>query len=81
LANVASDCGGIPEVVEDNVSGLLFRTGDALDLKEKLKRLILDHELRREMGVNGRRISEERFGIDEYVKRTQEEILKLLNQT
>lgn len=81
LPNVASDCGGIPEVVEDNVSGLLFRTGDALDLKEKLKRLILDHELRRKMGVNGRRISEERFGIDEYVKRTQEEILKLLNQT
>lgn len=80
LPNVASNCGGISEVVEDGVSGLLFRTGDALDLKIKLKRLAIDQEIRKEMGINGRRISEERFGIIEYAQKIQEEILKVLGR-
>jgi glycosyltransferase involved in cell wall biosynthesis len=36
---ICSDLGAFPELVEDNVSGLLFKTGDANDLKEKISYL------------------------------------------
>jgi hypothetical protein len=37
---VCSDLGGMAEMVEDGVSGLRFRPGDAEDLREKLLRLV-----------------------------------------
>jgi len=37
---IATDIGGIPEIVHDNLDGLLFKRGDVLDLKQKLERVI-----------------------------------------
>jgi len=37
---IATDIGGIPEIVRDNLNGLLFKRGDVLDLKEKMERVI-----------------------------------------
>lgn len=42
---VASDRGGMAEMVADGVSGLLFRPGDAGDLSRALRRLIDEPEL------------------------------------
>jgi glycosyltransferase involved in cell wall biosynthesis len=42
--------GGIPEVVEDNVTGLLAPPGDADALTQALQSLIQDSARRREMG-------------------------------
>ncbi len=53
-AVVASDVGGLKELVEDNSTGLLFRAGDANDLAEKLLRLVADASLRRGLGTAGR---------------------------
>ena len=39
---LASDIGGIPELVRRGVSGELFRAGDARDLAVKLRRFITD---------------------------------------
>lgn len=36
---ICSDLGAFPEMVEDNVSGLLFKPGDATDLREKVNYL------------------------------------------
>ena len=51
---VASDIGGLKEVVRDGVTGLLFKPGDPEDLAEKLARLIEEPGLRRELGERGR---------------------------
>jgi len=51
---VASDIGGLKEVVRDGVSGLLFTPGDPEDLAYKLARLIDEPELRRKLGKQGR---------------------------
>jgi len=37
---IASRLGGIPELVKDNISGLLFKAGDALELRLKIQKII-----------------------------------------
>lgn len=54
LPVVASDVGGIPEAVDDGVSGLLVPRGDAGALREALAELLADPELRVRMGEEGR---------------------------
>lgn len=51
-----------PELIEDGLNGFLCNLGGR-QLAEKIEKLILDEELRRRMGKNGRKIAEERFEI------------------
>jgi len=53
-AVVATDIGGIPEMVEDGVNGSLFPLEDAGILTARLEKLLSDPVLRREMGRRGR---------------------------
>jgi glycosyltransferase involved in cell wall biosynthesis len=60
LPVVASDRGGLPEVVLPEKTGLLFPAGDSHALSAQLARLIDDPSLRRALGVAGyRRLSAE----------------------
>jgi len=52
---VASAVGGIPELVEDGVTGILVPPGDVGALRAALERLLDDPVLRRRMGRAGRR--------------------------
>jgi glycosyltransferase involved in cell wall biosynthesis len=61
LPVVASDIVGCRESVKDGVTGLLVSPANAQALKEALKRLINDPELRRELGRNGRARVEQEF--------------------
>lgn len=53
--------GGVPEVVSQNVNGLLVAPGDAPALAAAVLRLVRSPELRETMGVAGRKIFLERF--------------------
>ena len=54
LPIVASDVGGIPEIVEDQVNGLLVRPGNATDLIAALERVMRDPGLRESMSRSNR---------------------------
>lgn len=54
LPVVASRIGGLPELVEDGVTGLLFTPGDAADLARQVVRLHADPGLSRDLGASGR---------------------------
>ena len=58
---VASDAGGLGEVVADGETGLLVPPGDPAALTAALLRLVRSTELRLSMGAAGRRRYEERF--------------------
>ena len=58
---IASDVGGLPEVVADRETGLLVPPDDPEALAAALLRLINDEALRRVMGAAGRRRYEARF--------------------
>lgn len=52
LPVVGSRIGGIPELVEDGVTGLLARPGDAADLAARMEMLACDESLRRTLSAN-----------------------------
>ncbi|TAK34788.1 MAG: glycosyltransferase family 1 protein [Chloroflexota bacterium] len=60
-AVVASRIGGLAELIEDRVSGLLVEPGDTDALAEAVVRLLGDTELREEMGRAARRRAETMF--------------------
>jgi glycosyltransferase involved in cell wall biosynthesis len=51
---VASDAGGLPEVVEHGVTGLVVPRGDSHALAAAMEQLLSDPLMRRRMGVAGR---------------------------
>ena len=52
LPVVASNVGGLPEVIDDKVNGILFKPGDVGDLSEKLLTLINSEETRHQLSKN-----------------------------
>lgn len=68
---VASASGGLPEVVEDGVSGLLVPPGDPRALADGILKLLENPDLRRRMGQAGRRRAAA-FGVEESVRQAVE---------
>jgi glycosyltransferase involved in cell wall biosynthesis len=66
---IASRIGGIPDIVEDGVSGLLVPPGDADALAAALRRLRDDPALARRLGEAGRRRLREQFSWPAIVQR------------
>src|SRR5215210_5789075 len=54
VAVVASDAGGLPEVVENGVTGLVVPRGDSKALAQAIESLLADPQRRRQMGQAGR---------------------------
>ena len=46
---VASNTGGVPEIIRDGYNGLLFTPGNSEELAAQLKRVIMDADLRRRL--------------------------------
>ena len=67
LPVVASKVAGIPEVVQDNVSGLLGDPGDAAQLATAMVRVLQDSGLGARLGHEGRAFVRPRFGVDGYI--------------
>jgi glycogen(starch) synthase len=58
LPVVASDTGGVPELVEHDGSGLLVPPGQAAPLADALNRLLKDQDLSRRFGSRGRTLAQ-----------------------
>jgi glycosyltransferase involved in cell wall biosynthesis len=76
---IASDVGGIPEVVEHEANGLLVPSGDVDALATALGRLSRDRALLRQLAVRARPSVEARFSVDEMARRTQDVMLAVLD--
>ena len=61
LPVVATDVGGLPEIVRDGETGFLVAPRDPVALAERIGHLLADPTLAREMGERGRRRQEEQF--------------------
>lgn len=68
---VATRIGGVPEVVEHGVTGLLVEPGDVAGLAEAVLSLLQDATLRRRYGEAGRRRAESQFDQRRLIARMQ----------
>jgi len=66
---VASNIGGLPEVVEHGVTGFLHDPEHLAGFVASSLRLLTHERLRRTMGRRARRVARERFSVDEMVDR------------
>ncbi|HXF48611.1 MAG TPA: glycosyltransferase [Verrucomicrobiae bacterium] len=65
---IASNTGGLPEVMRDGVSGFLVPPEDVNALAEKIELLVSDENLRKRMGKAGREFVRKNFNWSENVK-------------
>ena len=69
---IASDIGGIVDIVVNNETGVLVRAGDAQALADALERVLGDASLARRLGDAGRRRLAERFSWDAILSRVED---------
>ena len=72
LPVVVSDIPQLTAIVSDGENGLTFKRGNAEDLADKIRLLIGDSRLRRELGRNARRTVEESYGSHNIAEPTEE---------
>jgi glycosyltransferase involved in cell wall biosynthesis len=71
LPVVAPASGGPLEIVEDGITGLLFRPGDVEHASECVLRLIRDRELAARLGLAARKRAEREFGTEVQIEATR----------
>jgi glycosyltransferase involved in cell wall biosynthesis len=69
---VASRVGGVPEFVEDGVTGLLVEPRDPEALAGAIVRILRDHALAEALGRNGRALVRDRYCVDVMVRRVED---------
>lgn len=73
---IASDVGGVNELVQDGVNGLLIPRGNIFELVDKLKYILEHKDLIKSMGEASRKIYEEEYTAD----RMNQKILSVYNE-
>ena len=75
---IASDIGGMPEMVKDSQTGLLFEPGNGLALAERMKYLQGNPSLVDEMGRHARNRAETEFDAETHYRRLMEVYEKIM---
>jgi len=77
---IATNFGGIPDVVEDEVNGLLFENNNIDGLKEKIERVLDDNALRQRLIQNGLVTAFERFTMEKTISTYEEYFSDLITE-
>lgn len=76
LPIVTTNEGGIPDIVYDGINGLICEKNNPESLANNIVKLLLDSELRKQMGSNGRKRLNERFTENVLEERMNEILMK-----
>jgi|CXWL01.1.fsa_nt_gi glycosyltransferase involved in cell wall biosynthesis len=68
---IASSVGGLPDLVEDGVTGLLVPPADSTALAAAISALLLDTRMAEALGLAGRECWEREFGLNVFYEATQ----------
>jgi glycosyltransferase involved in cell wall biosynthesis len=77
-AIVATDVPGCREIVVSGYTGLLVKPNDVVGLSEAIATLLVDHQKRSAMGLQGRKLVEELFSDEIVIQRTMN-VYRVLN--
>ena len=70
-AVIGTQCGGVPEIIENGKTGLLFKPGDSTGLKNALMKLIKDISYRNNLALAGKKSADERFSEENHFKKLE----------
>ena len=73
---IATNIGGIPELIEDGNTGFLIETGDDQDLIKKINQILDQPIIANNMGSKGKKIMQKNFSWDNIAKK----FVDVLNQ-
>jgi glycogen(starch) synthase len=76
---VASDVGGISDIIEDGITGLKVQPGDSSALAAFLRRVLEDDSLAESLLTNARRVVAEKYSWALVAERTMEVYKNLVN--
>jgi len=77
---IATNVGGIPELVKDNVTGLLLRSNSPAELADSIILLLTDREKSQRMGKEGQKRAFGEFHPSRFVESVERMYLDLLTQ-
>jgi glycosyltransferase involved in cell wall biosynthesis len=69
---IAADHGGLSEIIENNVSGILFEPCNANDLASKLSEIMCNQHLITEIGIKGQNIFNTRFTEEIFIQKLKQ---------
>lgn len=79
LPIVTTDEGGIPDVVQDGVNGLITERQNAESLATAIERLLNDGDLRKQLGKKGYELYLQKFTVEVFERNLCDILLKILN--
>ncbi|WP_172600359.1 glycosyltransferase family 4 protein [Sulfurivermis fontis] len=77
VAVVGTDAGGVPEIIEDGRSGLLFTPEDASHLARQLEHLARNDGLRRQLAAAGKARADDLFAEENHYRRLADTLLNV----
>ena len=80
VPSIGTHSGGIPELIEDGVTGCLVNLDDVDELSETILSLAFDAEKRRRMGESARKLVEQKFLPPAHCEKIQTIYRELLNR-
>lgn len=72
VAVVGSDRGGVPEIIENGQSGLLFRSGDSESLTQALLELKQEPALRTRLAAQGKEKADSAFNVEQHFRKLRQ---------
>jgi glycosyltransferase involved in cell wall biosynthesis len=78
LPVISTAAGGIPDIVDDGLTGFIVEKQNPLALADKIEELILNPELRIKMGKAGQQKFREQYTLEHFEKRMFEIINSVL---
>lgn len=70
--------GGVPEIIEDGVSGLMYEIGDAIKLAHCIRQILSDEDVRSSFSRNGEIRARDLFSITKTARKVEEVYQRLL---
>ncbi|HOK08510.1 MAG TPA: glycosyltransferase family 4 protein [Candidatus Hydrogenedens sp.] len=69
---IASNYGGLPEIVSDGIEGIIVPAGTVEPLAKAIKELVKNPELRESMGINAQKRAINMFSLEQFINKTIE---------
>ncbi|MEJ2633739.1 MAG: glycosyltransferase family 4 protein [Calditrichia bacterium] len=80
IAPIGTAAGGVPEIIEDDMNGLLVPSFDIDALANALQKLINDPALRKRLGVRARKTVQEKFNLENHLAGLEKIFFDVINR-